>query len=48
MLGLEFLVAFQIEIALQVAHRDDEAQLCSYAEDLGFEAADPVAGSGVA
>src|SRR5215469_11801871 len=46
--GIEFPVGLEIEIALQVAHRNDVADLRTDAQDAGLEAADPVAAAAVA
>src|SRR5262249_54724763 len=44
----KFTVVLQIEIALQVADRKDEAELRADADHLRLEAADPIAGATVA
>ena len=47
-LGGEFPVALEIEIALHVADREDEPDLRAEADDLRLEAADPIAVAAVA
>src|SRR6266508_711236 len=44
----ELLVALQIDVALQVTDRKDEAELRADADHLRLEAADPIAGTAVA
>ena len=48
MLGGELLVDLQIEIALQVADRKDEADLRTEADNTRLEGAEGVAGAAVA
>ena len=48
MLGLELLLAFHIDVALQVTHRDDVAELRASARDARLEAPDAVTRAAVA